>query len=263
MKEVSLKKIKGMAVAVVLAAFAISLTLPVRAAGKKTTVYVVTQIRSKDNTGGTECYKMTYNSKGLVTKTTVGEAAPTTTEHIYKNGRIVKDIQTDGKEKTEIRYSYNKKGRITKIIGTDNDGKEYVSTLKYKKGMLAQMKDGSTGYIWTFTNKKGLARKLVIKGTDGKKQTIRYSYDSKKEISKMDCPDVIQKMKYKYSSNRRKSMTVSYEYKNKADQKYNSKSTYKYTYKKMKVSSANLSKIKKQQKQLLNQGGAFLFVVDY
>lgn len=263
MQKESFKLLKIFAAAAVLAVLAIVPTVSANAAKKKTTVYVVSQITSKDTRNSTELYKMTYNSKGLVTKTLIGDISPIITEHIYKKGRIVKEIQNSDGKKSELYYSYNKKGQVKKITGIEADGQKTVSTLKYKKGLLVQMKDGGTGSVWNFTNKKGLPRKLVLTIMDKYKQTIKYSYNSKKEISKIDSPNVVQKFKYTYKNKRRDTMIVSYEYKSKEDQKYNSTETYKYTYKKLKVSSSMVSKIKKQQKKLLKQGDAFLYVSDY
>lgn len=260
MKNVLFRKAKVMAATVAMTVLATSLTVPTQAEKKKTTVYVITQIEGSDTHGLTESYKMTYNDDGLVKETKMGIAYPTFTKYSYKNKRISREEQIEGKEKTVIKYSYNKKGQITKKTVTDPKGKTTQNIYSYKKGKLSKIQDRGTGFTYTFTYKKGLISKMVITGKTIKKETIKYTYNSNKDIKKIDSSNCVQNMTYKYKNKRRQALKASYIYKKKEETKYNYKSTYTYTYKKLRVSASMASKIKEQQKELVNQGGAFLYV---
>ncbi|MBR0409791.1 MAG: hypothetical protein IJI25_02135 [Eubacterium sp.] len=260
MKTLLFKKVKVMAAVLAMAVMAIGLAVPGHAAKKKTTVYVITQIKGLDDNGATENFKMSYNDKGLVTETKMGSAKPVITKHSYKNGKISSEVQIEDGEKTVINYSYNKKGQIARRISTDPKGKKTVITYSYKNGKLAQIKDGDVGITYTFTYKKNLVSQMVITGKTLKKQTIKYKYNSKKEIKKIEFSDVVQNMTYKYKNNRWQTLKVSYRFKEKANKKYDYNSTYTYTYKKLRVPASMASKIKEQQESIANQGGAFLYV---
>lgn len=225
----------------------------IQAASQKRTMYVISKITTK---GKTESFRFTYNDKGLVKKEVNGSLTNTFS---YKGKKISGLKQVSGKEKTRLAYSYNKKGKLIKTVSTEADGKKTVVEYSYKSGKVSRIKDGSTGSVWSFTyNGKGLVKDSRIKARDGSSSTIRYWFNSKKDLKKMTASwDVKETLSYKYNKHGRKSVTVKYEYK---DKSLNTTEVYTYKYKKITVPSSYVKAVKTQQKDLANEPAAYLFL---
>ena len=231
------------------------LILPVhliQAASKKKTIYVISGITTKS---GDESYQFTYNDKGLIKKEVSGSLTNTFS---YDGKKISKEKQVSGKEKTKLSFSYDKKGKLTKVVTTEADGKKTTVKYSYKSGKVSEIKDGSTGNVWTFTyNKKGLVKKSGIKAADGSSSSIKYWYNSKKDLKKMTTSWVTESLSYKYNKYGRKKVTVKYEYEDKSQ---NTSEVYSYKYKKITVPASYVKAVKAQQKDLANEPMAYLLL---
>ena len=225
----------------------------IQAASKKKTMYVISGITTKS---GDESFQFTYNNKGLIKKEVNGSLTNTFS---YKGKKITGEKQVSGKEKTKLKFSYNNKGKLTKIVTTQNDGKKTTVKYSYKSGKVSNMRDGSTGNVWTFTyNGKGLVKKARIIAEDGSSSSIRYWYNSQKDLKKMTTSgDVKESLSYKYNKYGRKSVTVKYEYKDKSQ---NTSEVYTYKYKKIKVPASYVKAVKAQQKYPANEPMAYLLL---
>lgn len=235
---------------------AFMLILPVhqvQAASKMKTIYVISGITSKS---GDESYQFTYNDKGLIKKEVNGSQTNTFS---YEGKKISEEKQVFGKEKTKLRFSYDKKGKLTKVVTTETDGKKSTVKYSYKSGKVSEFKDGGTGSVWTLTyNGKGLVKKSSIKAVDGSSSSIKYWYNSKKDLKKMTTSwDVKESLSYKYNKYGRKSVTVKYEYKDKSQ---NTSEVYSYKYKKIKVPASYVKAVKAQQMDLANEPMAYLLL---
>ena len=226
----------------------------VQAASKKKTMYVISGITTKS---GDESFQFTYNNKGLIKKEVNGSLTNTFS---YKGKKITGEKQVSGKEKTKLKFSYNNKGKLTKIVTTQDDGKKTTVKYSYKSGKVSNMRDGSTGNVWTFTyNGKGLVKKARIIAEDGASDSnIRYWFNSKKDLRKMTASwGVKENLSYKYNKYGRKSVTVKYEYEDKSQ---NTSEVYAYKYKKIKVPASYVKAVKAQQKYLANEPIAYMLL---
>ena len=244
--------------------------LPTMAAGKTKTMYVVTDIVSND---GTEAYHFTYNKKGLVKNETFSGSKTT---YKYKN-RALREIITKSEHfsTSKTKYTYNKKALISKLVTKEKDGKDVLKYYYDKKDRVKKIvetdtnKEGKTVRTYSYKyNKKNQVKKMTGKveiGSKVYKSSYKYKYNKRGEIVKVTTSDNFT-VNYKYthkgkkSNKRRTKVTVSYE---SPISEYNTSSSYKYTYKKIKVPADRVAQVKAQQKQQLNTTGFGYLVVAF
>lgn len=235
-----MKKISALLLAVLLTMAAVM--TPVSAASTKT-VYVISKITSKGSFGNSTT-SYTYNSKGFVTK------AVTSSERYGKN---------------TTTYSYNSKNQITQIKSVSPGFGTFTLKYKYKNNLPVSVSEGNS--VRTFTcNKNGLCTKISSK-EEGYPQT--YTYNKKNQLTKVKYPSstvtfTYDKYGYRTKQTVKSTSTNVTTFKNTCKKKGGSyklvtQKTYQagklvgtntYTYKAIKVKTANVNAVERQQ-----QGG--------
>ena len=242
------------------------------AAGKKT-VYVITKMKSLDNDGQL-CRQnnLSYNKNGLLTKNVdVGYKKNVYTISYDKKMRPKAFVMKWGQSNNSPDWihkwefsSYTKKGNpISGYEISDTQDSDYAG-LDYKKEITLEYDDRDNLYRIADSGLFGLKRtykkdNLVrMDSSEGKYATL-LTYDKKNnlktfseyEIEGSDWTQVYSfNISNKYNKKGRLSSTKSkYSYNGKASSYGDRKN--KYTYKKMTVPSKYVSRIKKQQKELL------------
>ena len=235
-------------------------------AAKKKSVYVLSEVKTVDNTRSSRVRKYTYNKNGILAKR-VSDAE--TFNYQYKGKKWTKLTGTAelGSTVVSIKNTYNKKGLRTKFV-------EYRDSMKF---------------VVKFSyDKKNRLKKKTISGDygDGKyKEITKYTYDSKGRVKKetvtYDDTDDKYVTTYKYDKHGMPTKETWSRYKNgeklasdvttyenlyddgrliSRTMKNCDAGVYSYTnvelfsYKKIKVSKKYVKAVKKQQKILIPNG---------
>ena len=194
MKRSFLKKAGALAVTLSMAVGLFAAPLPLQAAGKTETVYVMTKLSTVAQTGDdTEPFNVdpttyTYTNKGLL-KTSVTPWS--TIKYKYSGKKLVgsegipaEDMGTE--EGNTFKYTYDSKNRLKTATfnSTFSDGTKisYVTTYKYDK------------------NNNVKSKTTVYNGDDSTPSTYYYSYNSKGQLIKETSSDSDLVKKYTYNN---------------------------------------------------------------
>lgn len=241
-------------------------------AAKKKTVYVLTGINYITEDGKEmRIHTYSYNKKGMLKSGVRGHGTVKMKFTYDKKGRL-KTFQNKLNEWQVRTYTYNKKGKISKVDTEYRDAASgkvlydgFHSVYTYKKKKVVKEKASGTVYDeaqeksvpvtydirYTYDKKGRLASKE--NKTTGDKVTI--TYDKKGSADKMvyKMSDLTSTIISRNTYNKKGLLTrMEEDYSDTLGEK--EQNIYTYTYKKMKVKKSMVSKIKDQQKALLNQG---------
>lgn len=227
---------------------------PINAYAAKTkTVSVITKVKmnvkgykyGKYQKGGTINYS--YNKKGLVKQ--INQKRQLKQKFTYDNKNRLSVYEWD--DMLYDRFKYDKKGRV-KYDPAYGEMK-YNSKGQLKKRIVADE------YPNSYTYSNGVIKKLVSDQDTDSERIVVYAYDSKKNLIKLQDRGQFSSSNIEYAntyksgrlSKRVATETISSLF----EPDREAVTTITYTYKKIKVPASLVSKVKAQQKWVLNGNG--------
>lgn len=193
-------------------------------------------------------YNVTYNKKGLITKV----KSPGMIEYKYKYNNKNQFVKSEVTEfhKDTYEFELDKKGRVKMILGGNR------TTFKYNsKGYLKSI-SAPYGNSYTY-NSKGQLIKVRNPHT---KWTLTYTYDSHGMFaSEKEWYDGEDAKEYTYTNTYNKKGQLTKQIKYDVNEKKND-AIISFTYKKIKVPSSLVTRIKAQQRYLYREFGSYAWV---